>query len=179
MTVGERLKQLRKALPRIEGKEVGVRAVAAAMGYPQTPNAYGYYESAGFPKEELPLDKARLIAEAFAKLGGDRESILELAGIGGDELAGELARAEASAPVPVQIMMPVNLPSAEALIAMFRTMLVGAEGRDPDEIARRLAQGLPGGLSRALNSRPSEAQGEESARDASPQPPAKPRHEAS
>lgn len=176
MNVADRLKQLRKALPWIEGKEVGVRAVAAAMGYPQTPNAYGYYEGAGFNKKALPLDKARLIADAFAKLGGNREDILELAGLAGGELAGEVERAEAAAPVTQQIMMPVTLPSADALTAMFRTMLVGSEGRDPEEIARRLAQGLPTGLSRALGSRPSAGadaspfHGEDAPRPATPRP---------
>lgn len=79
---------------------------------------------------------------------------------------------------PNVLLMPVALPSEDALAAMFVTMLVGAEKRSPAELARRLAQGLPTGLAQAQGTRPLAPVGEEILPGEAPRPAATPGHEA-
>lgn len=81
-----------------------------------------------------------------------------LAGVSTDQFLDQpLGAGVPRAIVPPQanvLMLPVALPSVDALEAMFSTMLVGSEKRSPSELARRLAEGLPRGLSQAIATRP-------------------------
>lgn len=54
-----------------------------------------------------------------------------------------------ASPVPEQVMMPVTLPSENALADMFEGLLLSIDRtQSVDEVARELAQLLPSGLSR-------------------------------
>jgi transcriptional regulator with XRE-family HTH domain len=54
---------------------------------------------------------------------------------------------------PTLISLPVNLPSVAALTRMFEALIGDAVSEEKrDELARRLAQRLPNGLSRAVSS---------------------------
>lgn len=148
MTIAEKLKALREALPAIEGQPVGVRAIAAAMGHPDVPNAYGYYESSAFKRKTLPLEKAREIAAAFAKLGGRQEDILALTALNPDEIEAQPSRV--ADPAPRTVMLAVQMPSEDELTDMFVGLLEAADRPDlAGELAPRLARLLPDGLGRA------------------------------
>lgn len=78
------------------------------------------------------------------------------------------------APAETSLLLPVSLPSAEALTRMFETMLepdVPAEQRDA--LAQTLARRLPSGLARAALSPPVAVRGSESAPGGDAQDPAK------
>ncbi len=85
------------------------------------------------------------------------QAMAELAGVTADQFASaplaDHQGARIKAEERILLMLPVALPSGPALEAMFATMLVGAEKRSPAELARRLAEGLPRGLSQALATR--------------------------
>lgn len=143
MRIADQLRALRESLP----DKPGVRAVAREMGE-EMPNAYGYYEGKTFNKPTLPLDKAREIAAAFERLGGQRSDVLRLAGLADDEIEREVA----FTPPPTQILIPmaVALPSEGAIVAMMRGLLrgVGLEA-EADKHAETLAQRLPEALAQA------------------------------
>lgn len=140
-TIAKKLKAIREALP----DRPGVRQISRDMGSDK-PNTYGYYESAQFKQDLLPLDKARLIAGIFARYGGAPEAVLALAGLSPDEA---VKAAPATPVATVQyVQMSVAMPSADALTEMMRGMIAAAGHPEiADELAPKLAQRLPARLS--------------------------------
>jgi len=146
MSAAAKLRALRESLPN----RPGVRAVAALLGY-DMPNGYGYYESAQFKRDTLPLDKAREFAAAFVTLGGQAEDVLALAGLTDAE---QVTEAKA---VPViqerrSLMLPVSLPAHDRLTRMMRGLLEGIGLPDvADQHAEELALQLPDALAHAAS----------------------------
>lgn len=168
MRIADQLRALRESLP----DKPGVRAVARAMGE-DMPNAYGYYEGKTFNKNALPLDKAREIAAAFEKLGGDGGEVLKLAGLADQEVEREAV----AVPAPRQIFIPmaVALPNEDAIVAMMRGLLLGV-GLDveADRHAETLARRLPEALAQAAGPLVAQATSIRTSRGARSQPPATP-----
>lgn len=171
MGTAEKLRALRVALP---GKP-GVRQIAAEMGYPDTPNAYGYYEGKTFTKKTLPLDKAMEIATVFQHLGGDPKAVLALTALSAAEIE------EVRIPVknePTMIQMAVAFPSVPELTGIFRTMLDMADRSDlADELAPKLARLLPGVLGQGRGHQSVAGSGAKKSRTEDAQPLAKDRPE--
>ncbi len=146
MTIAAKLKAIRESLPR----KLSVRDMATRMGKPDVPNTYGYYESAKFNKAALPLDKARLFAEAFAEHGGDPREVLALAGLEAADVEDQAQAIAPAALASLTISLPVSLPSGERLTDMMAGMLDAADlPHLVDEYAERLAQLLPTALAEA------------------------------
>lgn len=152
-SIATRLRRLRETLAGTDGPP-GVREIARALGY-DMPNAYGYYESASFKKDALPLDKARAFAAVFKHFGGKPEDVLALAGLSVAEQKSEAQAIANEIPTVQHVRMDVALPSADALTRMFETMLEKeVEPGRRDALARSLALRLPAGLARASTSQP-------------------------
>jgi len=146
VAVSAKLKELRLR------SGLSTRQVSSRVGYDGN-NGYVYYESASF-KKPLPLDLARRIADVFAETGIEREEVLALAGLNDDEAAHEADALAANTTRQAQVMMPVTLPSEEALTQMFLGFLRVVDLQsDRGEIARILARRLPSGLGRTLAGR--------------------------
>lgn len=84
------------------------------------------------------------------------------------------------APTPAvpTLLLPVALPNAEALTAMFRTMLAGLDDLGPEALAQRLAHDLPASLAQTLGVRPLADADTSKPLGATAQPPATRRPEA-
>lgn len=146
MNIAAKLKAIRESLPQ----KLTVREVAAHMGKPETPNAYGYYEGKDFKRKSLPLDKAQEIAGIFARHGGDPEEVLALAGLSGPDLSSEAEAIVDSSPRITFITMPVAVPNVEMLTAMMRGLLISVGLDDAAaEHSETLARRLPGALEQA------------------------------
>lgn len=146
MTIPAKLKAIRESLP----EKLTVREISAAMGKPDVPNTYGYYESAQFTRKTLPLDKAQMIATIFARHGGDPRAVLRLTGLSEADVDAEASAIGLDQPRTITISLPVTLPSEERLTAMMAGMLdsVGLPNL-ADDYAGQLAQLLPTALAGA------------------------------
>jgi transcriptional regulator with XRE-family HTH domain len=75
-TIAEQVRELRESGRTKSGRPPSQQNVADAAGW--TKNTYIHYETK-FSKAYLPMEKAEIIADALAKFGVPRESVLALA----------------------------------------------------------------------------------------------------
>jgi transcriptional regulator with XRE-family HTH domain len=122
---------------RLIERERGQTALASAIGVNQS--TISKWKNGGAIKDMAPVIR-----------------MAELAGVSVHHLLNEpiSAQVEEKPASVVTVSLPVVLPTVDALRAMFSTMLVGMENQHLDEIARRLAEGLPRGLASALSGQP-------------------------
>lgn len=154
-TPNERLRQLREA------RYTTALEAAAAMGAKGP--TYIQHENGTRGSGSIPRAAAERYAAFF------RVSL--------DWLLSGKGESPPLAPAPV-LMLPVTLPNADELTAMFRGLLESAGRPDlVDELSLQLAQRFPAALARSLGSQPPSGQVATKSLGAVPRPTAKDRHE--
>lgn len=136
-TLNEKLKRIR------EEAKLTQEEVAVALGIPK--NTYVAKEDPKkFKRDFLPLKMAAQLADLYARHGIPRDRLMGLTE------GGVVAQAVASSPPQRQVvLMPVTLPSEQALTEMFATMFRLLEDLERDELPKALAELLPTSLANA------------------------------